>query len=858
MIQKGKRLLSVLLVLCLTSTLLPSGALAAAHQFSDVPSGAWYAEAVQYVYDHALMSGKSNSSFAPDEQLTRAMFVSVLGRMDGVDTSHYPGSSFSDVRTGQWYSPYIEWASQSGIASGYSGGQFGTNDLITREQMAVMLVRYLEYADITLDEDERVNSYRDQSSIADWALDGVNVIRRTGLMVGDKNGRFNPQDNITRAEAAVVFMRLHQATTGLDQLVGVYEGWYIAAQGETALTMIVYQDGEGYKATFNFYNLPGHTNAKEGSYTMRVSQTKDGFRFEAEDWIVKPSSYFLLDLEGQLNDDVLSGDSPTEFSVERVSDTLPDVSALIGTYEGTYDTGVERALNLDIFEKNDVLQAVFAFSSLPDSTSREIEGSYEMRVYPLMDDGWGFVAGDWIDRPVGFSSIDLVGTLDGNILSGTEPTQFSVTCTDTQSELALYTGPGTDYASLGSIPDDEIDAYILEEGSWIEVDYGHGYGYVKEDNLDDLNKAKLPYVSQEVIVGPTQRPYVLYYDGLSLTLTDEVNVYSGADSSFGVRDTLKEGDEVTVLREVKGDGATGSINPFVLIEYNGADGKSRGYALRNFLLDTDNPLRGFEEVKQNNAAFTYNGETYYSTSAYPNALDGWQSVYSESLTQIRFNLLSAVTGAIASNDSSSESLENETWLYDAKANASVKTNTASSSKAVADTALDIFGMVNAALASGNESIALYVDLETCGDEGRMLIRGGTPFETSRAGKTNISLASLIAQGGALDAVTSADQADKMIRTLCPEIKGSEKCSMYMTFADDFSDNPYGYYYIVGEDGAVYAQLIIHAGTQFLVYQGGELVGDLAPCLSGMMMEVNDENASRILEVLAENDIRMQQ
>ena len=116
MIQKGKRLLSVLLVLCLTGTLLPSGAPAAAHQFADVPSSAWYAEAVQYVYDHALMNGEGSTSFAPDEQLTRAMFVSVLGRMDGVDISRYPGSSFSDVRTGQWYSPYIEWASQSGIA----------------------------------------------------------------------------------------------------------------------------------------------------------------------------------------------------------------------------------------------------------------------------------------------------------------------------------------------------------------------------------------------------------------------------------------------------------------------------------------------------------------------------------------------------------------------------------------------------------------------------------------------------------------------------------------------------------------------------------------------------------------------
>lgn len=427
-----------------------------------------------------------------------------------------------------------------------------------------------------------------------------------------------------------------------------------------------------------------------------------------------------------------------------------------------------------------------------------------------------------------------------------------------ETELAIYAGPGTDYVSLGSIQTDEIEAYILEEGNWIEIDYGQGYGYVQEDSITDLDKTSLPYVSQMAVVGPTQRPYVLYFDDLTFALTDEVDVYSGADSDFGVRDTLEIGDKVTVLREVDGDGAAGPVNPFVLIEYDGEKGKSRGYALRNLLLDVDNPLRGFDEVKQNNSAFTYDGKTYYSTSAFPNALDGWASDYSESLTQIRFNFINAVTGAIASNDGSDTVLKNELWLYDAKANATVKTDVSTAAKDVGDAFMNVVGMINAAAAAGNESIALKVDLETCGDEGRMLIRGGTPFESSKSGKTNISLASLIAQSGnAMDVVTSANRADKMIRALCPEIIGSEKCSMSMTFSDDFSDNPYGYYYVIGADGAAYAQLIIHPGTQFLVYQGTELIGDLAPRLAGTMMELDDETTDRILEVLAENGIKMQ-
>lgn len=491
---------------------------------------------------------------------------------------------------------------------------------------------------------------------------------------------------------------------------------------------------------------------------------------------------------------------------------------------------------------------------------------------------------DWAYDAVGFVSSCMDPTNNNYVMGGTGENRFSPkdpytreqafasfmrlynaigSCSIDQmqiggTELVLYAGPGTDYASLGNIQTDEIDAYILEEDDWIEVDYGRGYGYVQEGSLNDLDKTGLPYVSQTAVVGPTQRPNVLYFDDLTFTLTDEVNVYSGADSDFGVRDTLEIGNKVTVLREVDGDGAAGSVNPFVLIEYDGEKGKSRGYALRNLLLDVDNPLRGFDEVKNNNAAFSYDGKTYYSTSAYPNALDGWVLDYSESLTQIRFNFINAVTGAIASNDGSDTVLENELWLYDAKANAVVKTDVSTAAKDVGDAFVNVLTMVNAALASGNESIALKVDLETCGDEGRMLIRGGTPFESSKSGKTNIALASLIAQSGsAMDVVTSADQADKMIRALCPEITGSEKCSMSMTFSDDFSNNPYGYYYVIGADGAAYAQLIIHPGTQFLVYQGTELIGDLAPRLSGTMMELDDETTDRILEVLAENGIKMQ-
>ncbi len=859
----SQRILSVFLTVCLLGVFCPAVIQAADHPFSDVSPDAWYQEAVLYVSDHDLMSGSGDTSFEPEGQLTRAMFVTVLGRMEGVDTEQYTSSGFSDVPDGEWYSAYVAWAVEAGITSGYDEEHFGPHDNITREQMAAMVDRYLNDAGVSLPEDEWADAFKDRNAISSWARDGADTVRRAGLMLGDQEGRFNPQANTTRAEAVSVFMRLHQSLHALEQLVGVYEGWYIANQGETALTLIVYEDGEGYHGIFNFYNLPGHDNAEEGSYTMNISQTEDGFRFDADAWIEKPSTYILLDLEGTLDGDTLSGPSPTEFSVERVSDTPPDMSEVIGTYEGTYTTSsVTRRLTLDVFEQDDIMQATFSFANMPDSSS-SVEGSYEMRVYPLMDGGYGFIAGDWIDRPGGFYTIDLAGKLEGDTLSGTDPTEFTVTRTSNARPETktvdiyadIYAGPGEEYASLGSVSIDEIDSYCLEDGSWIEVAYGRNRAYVREDDLPDLDKAELPYVSRSVIPGPTQRPYIVFFDDLEYTLTCSVDIYSGPDEDSVQAATLSEGDTVTVLHEMEGENAVSQINPFVLVEYEGTGGKARGYVRKNSLLDINNPLRGFDEVKQSNAAFTYNGKTYYSTAGRPSQSDGWATDFSDSLTQVQFNWLSALTGAIASNEGG-DSLKNETWLYDAKSGGNVAVDVSTPAADRVGAASDLLGMVNAALAAGNDSIALQVDLETCEEEGRMLVRGGTPFESPLAGKT-VSLASLIAKGGALDTVTSGDQADALIRKLYPEISGSKKCSMTMTFSSDYEENPYGYSYIIGRDGSVYAQLIFHSGTRFEVYQGGEYVGDIAPYLSGMLIEVNDETASRILEVLSEYGIQGQ-
>ena len=109
--------------------------------FADVAADAWYAGAVAYVQEQGLMNGNTATEFAPEESLTRAMLATVVYRLAGEPPVN--GSpEFTDVPAGQWYSNAIIWATQQGVVNGYGGGLFGPEDPITREQLAVMLWRY--------------------------------------------------------------------------------------------------------------------------------------------------------------------------------------------------------------------------------------------------------------------------------------------------------------------------------------------------------------------------------------------------------------------------------------------------------------------------------------------------------------------------------------------------------------------------------------------------------------------------------------------------------------------------------------------------------------------------------------------
>ena len=154
------------------------------------------------------MNGISKFKFEPATTMTRAMFVTVLGRLAGVDKDG-PSDTFSDTKKDSYYSAYVAWAADNNIVEGFTGNTFRPDEAITREQMAAIISRYVAFENITLPElEEEPEAFNDVDQIHSYATEHVEALRITGIVKGDPNGNFNPRNNLNRAESATILTRL--------------------------------------------------------------------------------------------------------------------------------------------------------------------------------------------------------------------------------------------------------------------------------------------------------------------------------------------------------------------------------------------------------------------------------------------------------------------------------------------------------------------------------------------------------------------------------------------------------------------------------------------------------------------------
>ena len=174
--------------------------------FEDLDRTAWYHESVDFVLNHGLMIGMSDTVFSPNSTLTRAQFICILYRMAGSPEPETADLPFLDVPADTWYSKEVAWAYQNSIVLGTSKTTFTPNAGISREQMVVFLFRYAQFCNLETTCEGTLEAFDDASKVSAYAKDAMVWAVQCGIILGDQ-GRLNPTGTSKRVEAAAVAVR---------------------------------------------------------------------------------------------------------------------------------------------------------------------------------------------------------------------------------------------------------------------------------------------------------------------------------------------------------------------------------------------------------------------------------------------------------------------------------------------------------------------------------------------------------------------------------------------------------------------------------------------------------------------------
>lgn len=176
--------------------------------FADVPAGSWYYGAAAYAYNNGLFAGTTDTTFAPDMTMTRAMLVSVLWRLAG-EPAPKGANTFDDVPDGAWYTDAVTWAAENGVVAGIGNGRFDPSGAVTREQTAVILFNYAQSKGYDVSARADLSAFPDAGSVSGWAQEALAWANASGLISGAVRGTqtiLDPQGSASRAQVAMILM----------------------------------------------------------------------------------------------------------------------------------------------------------------------------------------------------------------------------------------------------------------------------------------------------------------------------------------------------------------------------------------------------------------------------------------------------------------------------------------------------------------------------------------------------------------------------------------------------------------------------------------------------------------------------
>lgn len=173
--------------------------------FTDVAPNAWYYNAAKYCSQNNIIKGTSKTTFAPETKLSRGMVVTILYRMEGEQAVN-GAPKFPDVQdSNQYYYKAVKWATDNKIVNGYSNGNFGPEDNVLRQDLAIMLYNYAKLKGKDIAKTNDLNDFKDKDNVADYALNQVKWAVGSGVITGNSDKTLNPAGTATRAEAGAMF-----------------------------------------------------------------------------------------------------------------------------------------------------------------------------------------------------------------------------------------------------------------------------------------------------------------------------------------------------------------------------------------------------------------------------------------------------------------------------------------------------------------------------------------------------------------------------------------------------------------------------------------------------------------------------
>ena len=479
--------------------------------FQDVSSGDWFYPYVKDVAEQGLMTGLEDTVFGPGDNLARAQFVLILYRMSGEpDVTFRP--EFHDVADNTWYTDAVVWASDNGIVTGYSNGNFGPGDALNREQMATMLYRYADnYLKSNPDyftlgqADNAIWEFPDVNTIQEYAVGGVNWAVTAGIISGD-NGMLNPQKTVVRAVCATMISRFVNVVGNPARHVHNWEPVQMDLKSGYACNLC-YTDVTDWE---DMYACHGGYHTHQWCFQPTHYECSCGVKVHLHDWVwIKPTHYedgslhgrgyyfcyscFNFSNDGRTIDNSIQPDCDRWVTLYDFTDEnyiLLNRSRDYEDYELTIEA-IRLSQTMACMTKGDRLSLTVTFRPETTTSSRALTwSSSDPSVVTVDDDGLVTAVGNGtatitVTSSNGRKDTCFIRVMDTNVgtvksarllIDGQDVTDGSITIkAGTEHTVTLLTEPGEAvYEVSYSVPSDTRAIYIsgssakgqISEYSW--------------------------------------------------------------------------------------------------------------------------------------------------------------------------------------------------------------------------------------------------------------------------------------------------------------------------------------------------------------------------------------------------------